>query len=75
MGKVKVKVIRSCPTLYDLMDYTFHGILQARILEWEAFPFSMGPSQPRNHTQVFALQMDSIPTELLGKPFNGKVPC
>ena len=29
-----------------------HGILQARILEWVAFPFSRGTSQPRNWTQV-----------------------
>ena len=29
-----------------------HGILQARILEWVAFPFSRGSSQPRNRTQV-----------------------
>ena len=36
--KVKVKVAQSCPTLCDLMDYTVHGILQARILEWVAFP-------------------------------------
>jgi len=34
---VKVKVTQSCPTLYDPMDYTVHGILQARILEWVAF--------------------------------------
>ena len=34
------------------MDYTVHGILQARILEWIAFPFSRGSSQPRNRTQV-----------------------
>ena len=34
------------------MDYTVHGILQARILEWVAFPFSRGSSQPRDHTQV-----------------------
>ena len=32
--------------------YTVHGILQARILEWIAFPFSKGPSQPRDRTQV-----------------------
>ena len=32
--------------------YTVHGILQARILEWVAFPFSRGPSQPRDQTQV-----------------------
>ena len=34
------------------MDYTIHGILQARILEQEAFPFSRGPSQPRDWIQV-----------------------
>ena len=31
--KVKVKAAQSCPTLCDPMDYTVHGILQARILE------------------------------------------
>ena len=34
------------------MDYTDHGILQARILEWVAFPFSRGSSQTRDRTQV-----------------------
>ena len=34
------------------MDYTFHGILQAIILEWVDIPFSKGPSQPRDWTQV-----------------------
>ena len=34
------------------MDYTDHGIFQARILEWVAFPFSRGSSQPRDWTQV-----------------------
>ena len=38
--------------LCNLMDYTVHGILQARILEWVAFPFSRGSSQPRDRTQV-----------------------
>ena len=50
--KVKVKVIQSCPTLCDPTDYIVHGILQARILEWVAFPFSRGSSQPRDGTQV-----------------------
>ena len=49
---VKVKVSQSCPTLCDPMDYTLHGILQARILEWVAFPFSRESSQPRDRTQV-----------------------
>ena len=43
--KVKVKVIQSCPTLCDPMNYIVHGILQARILEWIAFPFSRGSFQ------------------------------
>ena len=34
------------------MDYTVHGILQARIPEWVAFPFFSGSSQPRDRTQV-----------------------
>ena len=50
--KVKVKVTQLYPTLCDPMDYTIHGILQARILEWVAFPFSKGSSQPRDWTQV-----------------------
>ena len=36
----------------DPMDYTVRGILKARILEWVAFPFSRGSSQPRDRTQV-----------------------
>ena len=49
---MKVKVAQSCPTLCDPMDYTAHGILQARILEWVVFPFSRGTFQPRDWTQV-----------------------
>ena len=51
-SKVKVKGAQSCLTLCNSMDYTVHGILQARILEWVAFPFSRGSSQPRDRTQV-----------------------
>ena len=61
-----MKVAQSCPTLCDPMDYTVHGILQARILEWVAVPFSRGSSQPRSS----ALQVDSLPVELPGKPKN-----
>ena len=43
------------PTLCNPMDYTIHGILQARILEWVASPFSRGTSQPRDWTQVFCV--------------------
>ena len=46
----------SCPqsylTLCNPMNYTVHGILQDRILEWVAISFSRGSSQPRNQTQV-----------------------
>ena len=38
--------------LCDTMEYTVHGILQARILEWVAFPFLRGSSQNRDQTQV-----------------------
>ena len=50
--KVKVKIAQSCLTLCDSIDYLVHGILLARILEWVAFPFSRGSSQPRDSTQV-----------------------
>ena len=49
---VKVKVIQSCPTLCNPMDYTVHRLLQARILEWVTFPFSRGSSQLRDRAQV-----------------------
>ena len=45
----------SCSVMSDSLwqqDYTVHGILQARILEWVAFPFSGGSSQLRDGTQV-----------------------
>ena len=37
------------------MDYTVHGTLQARILEWIAFPFSRGSSQPRDRAHVYQI--------------------
>ena len=64
-----MKFAQSCPTLCDPKDYTVHGILQARILEWAAFPFSRGSSQFRDGTQV-TLWADSLPAEPLGKPKN-----
>ena len=50
------------------LDYTLHVILQARILEWVAFPFSRGSSQPRGQTQVSCLQANALPAEPQGKP-------
>ena len=49
---VKVKVAQSRPALCDPMDYTVHGIFQARVLEWVAISFSSRSSQPRDQTQV-----------------------
>ena len=49
---MKVKADQSCLTLWGPMDCIVHGILQARILEWVAFPFSRGSSQPRDQTEV-----------------------
>ena len=49
---MKLKVTQSCPTFCDPMDYIVRRVLQTRILEWVAFPFSMGSSQPRNQSQV-----------------------
>ena len=48
----EVKVAQSCPTLCDPIDCIVHGILQARIMEWVAFPFSRGSYQPRDRTQA-----------------------
>ena len=42
-------------------DYTVHGILRARILEWGAFPFSRASSQPVIEPRSPALQADSLP--------------
>ena len=54
------KSLQSCPTLCDPIDGSppgspVPGILQARILEWVAIPFSRGSSQPRNQTQVSSI--------------------
>ena len=55
--KVKVLVAQPCPTLCNPIDRnppgsSVCGILQARILEWEAIPFSRDPSQPRDRIPV-----------------------
>jgi len=55
----EVKVVQSCPTLCDPMDYTVHGILQARILEWVAFSFR-GSHNPELEPRSPALQADSL---------------
>ena len=55
--QVKVLITQLCLTLCNPLDCnlpgsSFHGILQARIMEWVAFLFSRGSSQSRDRTQV-----------------------
>ena len=50
------------------MDYTFHGILQSRILELVAFPFSRGLPSPGTEPRSPSLQVDSLSAEPPGKP-------
>ena len=63
----KVKVAQSCLTLCHPMDLV-HGILQARIWEWVAFPFSRGSFNPGIEPSSPTLQADSLPAEPQGKP-------
>ena len=49
-------------------DHIVHGILQARILEWVAFPFSRGSSNPGIEPKSFTLQADGLPSQPPGKP-------
>ena len=59
---VKVKVAQSCPTLCNPMDYTVHGILQARILERRSFSIlqEIFPTQGSNPGLPPTLQADSL---------------
>ena len=74
---VKMKVAQPCLTLCDPMDCIVHVILQARILEWVAFPFSRGSSQSRNRTQIsrIASRILFLPAELQGKTSTQVVHC
>ena len=47
----------------SLPGFSVHGILQARVLEWVAISFSRGSSQPRDQTQISALQADALTSE------------
>ena len=60
VSTVKVFIAQSCLTLCNPMDCSpsgasVHGILQARILEWGAIPFSRGSSQPTDQTQISSI--------------------
>ena len=71
---MKVKVAQSCLTLCNPMDYTDHGILQATILEWVSCPLlqlsKLVGELPNPGIELGspALQVDSLPTKLSGKP-------
>ena len=65
-----MKAAQLCLTLCDPMDYTVHGILQSRILEWVAFPFSRSLPKPGIEPWPPTLQVDSLPAEPSGKPKN-----
>ena len=65
---VKVKVTQLCSTLCDLMDHSLpgssvHGILQARILEWVAIPFSSRSSRSRDQTRVSHIEANCLSSE------------
>ena len=75
-----VLVTQSCPTLCDPTDcsppgFSVHGILQARILEWIAIPFSRGTSQPRDWTLVSCLTGRFFTIWASGKSLLGKGCC
>ena len=69
---VCVKLYQSCLPLCNPMDcspqgFSVYGILQARILEWVAIPFSRGLPDPGVKARSLTLQADSLPSELPGK--------
>ena len=49
-------------------DSSIHGILQARILEWIAIPFSRGSFQPRNQSWISCIAGKLFTSEPPGKP-------
>ena len=61
---------QSCLTLCDPTDYTVHGILQARILDWVGFPFSRDLPNLGITPRSPALQVNSLPAEPPEKPKN-----
>ena len=68
-----------CPAVCDPMDCSppsssFHGILQARVLQWVAIPSSRRSSDPRTEPRSPALQADSLPSEPARPPSAGLAP-
>ena len=67
------EVTQSCPTLGDPMDCnppgsSIHGIFQARVVEWVAISFSGDLPKQGIEPRSPALQEDSLPSGLRGKP-------
>ena len=76
VNHVHFKSLQLCSTLCDPMDCSppgssAHGILQVRIMDWVAMPFSRESSQPRDRTHISCLlhwQVGSLPLAPPGKP-------
>ena len=74
-GSSVVLVAQLCPTLCDPADCSpsvscVHGILQARIVEWIAIPFSRGSSQPRDRTLVSCIAGKLFTIWAMGKTYH-----
>ena len=68
-----VLVAQTCLTLCNPMDYTVHGILPVRILEWVAYPSPEDLPNPGIKHRFPALQAASLLSEPPGKPMNNGV--
>ena len=70
---MKIHESESCSVvsnLWDSMDYTVYGILQARIMEWVSFPSPKDLPNPEIEPRSPTLQVDPLPSEPPGKPKN-----
>ena len=67
LGKATVERVTESDTTevtwQQQQDYTVHGVLQTRILEWVAFPLSRDLPNPGIEARSPALQVDSLPAE------------
>ena len=79
--RVHAQSLQLCQTLCNPMDCSspsssVNGILQVRILQWVALPFSRGSSRPRDKTHSPAssvLQVEFLPLSHWGSPLNCQV--
>ena len=63
LSLVKVKVAQSCPSLCNPIDYTVHGILQAKTVEWAAVPSSRDLPNPGIEPGSPAFQAETLTSE------------